>query len=209
MRRLGLIVAFFVSVSVAFGQIDSNTITVTASRNTNLQPDQVVFSVDVISGADASMDDVIAALAGSGITAANFVRLIPLQQQFALQTLQLSLDWNFTLPVPWSKMKDTIAMLTALQKSIAQKNSGLTLTFSVQGAQVSQQLAQSQTCSVSDLLADARKQAQKLADAAGLFLGGVLAMSGSTSTSSGSPASLSALAPVPGCLLTVKFAVTR
>ena len=93
-------------------------------------------------------------------------------------------------------MKDTVAMLTALEKNITKNNSGLTLGFSVQGAQVSPQLQQMQTCSTSDLLSDARTEAQKLASAANLFVGAVLSMSAATGT------------PQP-CTLTVKFAVTR
>jgi len=77
-----------------------------------------------------------------------------------------------------------------------QNNSGLTLSFSIGGTQVSPQLQQMQTCSVADLLSDARTKAQQLANAANLFLGTVLAMSSLTPSA-------------PPCLLTVKFAVTR
>jgi len=213
MTKRALVFVFVMSASLAFGQLDSNSITVTASRNATLQPDQVVFSVDVFSGLDTSLDDILAALAGSGISTANFVGVSTVAQ--FVQTgrpsaFQPNLDWSFTLPVPWSRMKDTIAMLTALQKTIALKNSALTMSFSVQGTQVSPQLLQSQVCSVSDLLSDARAQAQKLANAANLFLGVVLAMSSMTSSNAGSsgPLVLSYVSST-GCSLTVEFAVTR
>src|ERR1700682_1639233 len=63
-----LFFAFVLSVSLAYGQLDSNSITITASRNTAVEPDQVVFSVGVSAGLNSSLDDVLAALAGSGIT---------------------------------------------------------------------------------------------------------------------------------------------
>ena len=103
-------------------------------------------------------------------------------------------------------MKDTINLLTGLQASIAKNNSGLTLTFAVQGTQVSQQLQQSQTCALSDLISDAQTQAQQLATAAGLGVGNILAMSGPTTPAVGDARNL---AFPSACSLTVKFALGR
>ena len=108
-------------------------------------------------------------------------------------------------------------MLTALQQSIAKQNTGLMLSFNVQGTQVSTQAQQSHVCPTSDLLADATTQAQKLASAAGLSLGSVLAMAGGTSVSGsvGTSVSIAAVlsfAPpvLPSvCSMTVKFALLR
>ena len=55
-----------------------------------------------------------------------------------------------------------------------QANNGLTLSFSIVGTQVSQQLAQSQTCSLSSLITAATTQAQSLAAAGGFTLGSIL-----------------------------------
>ena len=46
------------------------------------------------------------------------------------------LDWGFQLVVPISKLKDTTAALTTLEKSISQ-NSVLTLEFTMRGTLVS------------------------------------------------------------------------
>jgi hypothetical protein len=215
------------STPVAFAQLDSNSITVIATRSMTQQPDQVLFGVTVQSGLNTSLDDVVAALQGSGITAANFagvstapisfVGLTPTPQP---PTVTPMLQWTFALPVPLAKIKDTVASLSALQKSIAQQNNGLTLSFNVQGTQVSAQLLQSHVCPTSDLLTDARAQAQKLADAAGVSLGAVLAMSSATSVPSG----VGSVVPVISalnfvstastafpsvCSMTVKFALLR
>jgi hypothetical protein len=205
-----------VSASLAFAQLDSNSITVNASRSAALQPDQALFVVSVQSDLNTSLSDVLAALQGSGITSANFAGI---SSSGTLNwngvTLPPTLRWAFDLPVPLTKTKDTVAALTAVQQNIAQNNKSLKLSFSIQGTQVSQQLLQSQTCSLPDLLTDARTQAQKLADASGVTLGAILAMS--------SPASSVATAAYPintgisfsstfasaPCVVTVKFAVTR
>jgi hypothetical protein len=205
------------SVPAAFAQLDSNSVTVSATRSMSQQPDQVLFGVTVQSGFNTSLDDVVAALQGSGITAANFAGVgtgpNPL---LSAGPVTQSLQWIFALPVPLAKIKDTIATLTTLQKSIAQQNTGLVLSFNVQGAQVSTQAQQSHVCPTADLLADARAQAQKLADAVGLSLGTVLAMSSGTSASSSvgsvSFAGLFVSAPpvLPSiCSMTVKFALLR
>ncbi|HEY2016531.1 MAG TPA: SIMPL domain-containing protein, partial [Bryobacteraceae bacterium] len=139
--------------------------TVTASRNINLPPDQIVFAISVYSGLDATRDDIVAALQGTGITAANFAGVSTLQgsQWFSGS----SLEWRFSLPVALSSMKSTIAQLSAAQASMAKNNGGLSMSFSAQGTQISPQAMQSQVCAPADLIADARAQAQKLASAAG------------------------------------------
>jgi hypothetical protein len=213
------------SVPAAFAQLDSNSVTVTATRSMTQQPDQVLFGVTVQSGLNTSLDDVVAALQGSGITAANFsgvsmgpnVIFAVVGPQPAPPIMASPLQWIFSLPVPLAKIKDTIAMLTALQKNIAQQNNGLMLSFNVQGTQVSAQSQQSHVCPTADLLADATTQAQKLAAAAGLSLGSVLALSSGTSISGnvGTPVAVAAVlsfAPpvLPSvCSMTVKFALLR
>lgn len=212
MHRISLL-SFFALCPLAFGQLDSNSITVTAIRGTSLQPDQVVFGVDVTAGLDTSLDDVVAALAGSGITMANFAGTGNgvIQGVFGpnpATTVQPTIDWAFTLAAPLSQMKSTVAMLTKVQQNIGSKNSGLTLSFSVRGTQVSAQLQQSQPCSVPDLVSDARAQALKIATAAGVSMGGIIGMSSVTTSSNASPIVAGNVLPST-CSLTVKFALVR
>lgn len=194
MFRHTLILIFAISASLAFAQLDSNSITVTASKTVSPQPDQVRLSVNVTSGFDTSLDEVLAAIAGSGITLANFNNVYsqPSIILFPSGTPAPAVDWSFSLAVPISQLKSTLAALTALKQTITQKNSGMSLSFTVIGTQVSTELEQSQTCSVPDLVAEARAQAQKLANAAGVTMGGILAMSTNTA-----------------CSLTVKFQLIR
>ena len=221
MRKGFLICILLASASLVSAQTDANSITVVASRNASLQADQAVFSVAVTSGLTASLEDVLGALQGSGITLANFTGvstpLSPVISNPFIGTGPIAptpnLQWSFTLALPLSKIKDTIATLTTVQQNVAKKNNGFGVSFSLQGSQVSPQAQQSQACALSDLIADARAQAQKLADAAGMGVGVILAMSSATSVPTATTAGLSSfligVAPLPNCILTVKFALQR
>src|SRR5260370_17809459 len=208
----------FVSASFLFAQTDANSAAVTACRSSNVQPDQIAISLSVLSGFDAYFDTVIAALQGSGVTAANFNgggvdEMYSYGSVTNQQVLVSKLRWGFGFGVPLAKLKDTLAALTAVQQSIAKKNNGLTLNFSVQGMQYSPELLQSLVCKIPDVIADARAQAEQLADAAGLHVGGILAVSSSSSNAvSGSFGYNSLVGTVlapPSCSATVKFALLR
>ena len=213
MRRFFLTTLFLACASMLFGQLDSDTVTIQASRSVNLTPDQVVFTVSVSAGPTMSLDQIVAALANSGITASNFVGVTGGTNN------QSPLQWLFTFAAPLNKIKATVASLTALQQSIAQNNSGLTLMFQVQGTQFSPESIQSQTCAAKDLVAGAQTQAQNVAAAAGLYVGPIVAISDGSSVggtfSTTVPVSrlsdflLGYTATPYGCFLEVKFKLLR
>lgn len=218
MRRIAP-VSLFVYCSLAFAQLDSNSITVSASNSVTLQPDQAVFSISVTTPLTTGLDDVLAALAGSGITVSTFSG-VTTQTSYSSTGLQLpttTLIWQFNLTSPLTNTTATVASLTTLQQNIAKAGNGLTLSFSIVGTAVSQQLAQSQTCSLSSLVTSATTQAQALAAAPGLQLGAILALSSSTSNTTSSSQLVESGAFIstilnsvpPPCAITVKFNVTR
>jgi uncharacterized protein YggE len=84
-----------------------------------------------------------------------------------------------------NRLKDTVTAFDERVQAIAQKKNGMSMSYFVLGTQPA-----SPTCALSDVLSDARTQAQKLAEAAGQTLGVILAIS------SDSP-----------CSATVKFAL--
>jgi hypothetical protein len=218
MLKCTLIFSLLMSASLLFAQVDSNTVTVTSSQSTNVQPDQVLFGISVTTSLNSSLDDVLAALKGAGITIANFSGVssaygIPVGIVTGNQQPTPTLQWSFVLGVPFAQMKATVTLLTSLQQTIMQANNGFTLTFSVQGTLVSASLQPSQTCSIPGLISNATAQAQNLASAAGLNLGSIVAMSSAVSSPAYAVTSIGALvshlsAPQT-CALTVKFAVTR
>ena len=157
------------ATSPVFGQLDSHTLSISATRSMYLQPDQVLFGLSVNTSATGNLDQIVGALSGLGITSAN------LTGTFSSKATTLS--WNFSYTAPLSSLTTTVSALAKLEQTISQNNSGLTLTFSVDTTEVSEQLRQSQSCSNSDLVADATAQGQKLAAAAGLTLGPILKLS--------------------------------
>lgn len=213
--RKRLAVAFLFITPGLFGQLDSNSVTVTASSNATLQPDQATFAIQVASPLNTTLDEVVGALQGSGVTAANFTGITPQASILVPGQTPLApvIIWDFTLSAPFSKIKDTVAQLTTLQQSIAKQNRGLSLIFNVQGAQISQRLQQSQPCVLADLIAKARVQAQNLASAAGFTLDVIQAMSSTVATSVSGPGQGSSVSPLGAaaapCTVTVKYGLIR
>lgn len=204
--------------AVTFGQLETNTVTVSAVRTLTLQPDQVIFGLSVTAPLSASLSDVLAALQPVGVTAAGFSGVSSQYNGVVPGSTQMpQIQWSFTLQAAFASMKATVSALTSLQQTITQNNSGLTLAFVVAGSQVSQQLQQMQVCPLSELLSDAQLQAQKLANVAGASLGAVLAIAGATPNSGGVStgyypigafvSSFQTYAPPPVCSMTVKFSL--
>ena len=167
-----------------FGQNEPNTITVTAVRSISLQPDQVLFGINVATGVNAGLDNATDALSGAGVSGATCSGVSDSTIYSGSGSAQNVRQWSFTLTVPFAKIKDTLAQLEAAQQTIALQNSGVQMTFSVSGSQVSTALQQTQTCPQADLIADARKQAEKISGAASVSVGAVLSVSGGNSVGS-------------------------
>ena len=219
MRKLCFSLLFLASVCHVFGQ---QSLTITASRAIPIQPDEVIFAIGVVSGPNTGLDDIVAGLSGSGVTAADFVGVNSVNSQ-----PNPILQWEFNLAVPISKIKDALASFTALQTTLAQNKSGLNLTFNAVTAQVSPQLQASQPCPIFALIADARAQAQKMASSAGVSVGPILALSDAGATAAAIPFAVPVLAsrigdfsalpfllitPLPfvpplNCTIVVKFSV--
>src|SRR5580704_13451296 len=109
MRIWGFAAALILVPSFLFGQPGSGTVTVTASNNSNPQPDQALFSVSVNSGIGQSLDSIVTALAGSGISAANLSGLT--FQSNPASSGVLPLAWTFQLIVPVTQVKTTTTFL--------------------------------------------------------------------------------------------------
>ena len=190
-------VLLLIPATPLLAQLVNNSVTVTASQSSTAQPDEAVFSVTVASGLDKSLDDAVAAVSSLGITAANLLAVNSTLPGWTLATAPPptpTLNWVFQLVVPLAKSNDTTAALTALQKSISQNNSGLTLSFTLSGTRLSAQ--QTPNCNLADLVSQARSQAQGIAGAAGFKAGAIVGLTSPTSN-----------AALLGCSLTVRFAL--
>ncbi len=164
------------SPALLLAQLNNNTVTATASQSTATAPDQATLSITVSAGASATLEQIVNALSGVGVTAAN------LKYVFGLGDFQSNVQWTFQLTVPLAQLESTTAALAALGKSLSQNSSGFTLSFNVSGTQFSGQA--SSNCNFAALLSQARAQAQQIAGAAGLQTGGVTGLSAATAACS-------------------------
>jgi Protein of unknown function (DUF541) len=190
------VLAFLCACPLAFGQLASNTVTVTASQNSTLQPDQAIFNISIGSDVNTTLSTVLTAVQPGGLTLANFSGISSSSTSTTALAAPTNLQWLFVLDVPLASINTTVTALTNLATSVPQANKSLTVSFAIVGTQVSQQLQQSQTCNIPALITQAQTQAQNLASAGGRSVGGILAMSGATSTTS-----------AQNCSLTVKFSL--
>jgi uncharacterized protein YggE len=164
---------FFAVTGLAFAQPDNNTLTITASRNVNVVPDQVALQVRLRAETSAALSDVLAQMAGSGITAAN---LTYVSTHGNLGDNRAEIDWSFELVVPFSGMKDSIATLAALTRKLGLRNGSPVMTVSVTDSRISDE-AQSQACPLTALVSDARRQAEQIASATGVRVGAIVGLS--------------------------------
>src|SRR5215471_9778574 len=82
-------------VAPLLAQLANNTVTVKASQTSTAQPDEAVFSVTVASGVDATLDQIVSAVSGLGITAANLVSVNTSPVIGGALTGTPPLMWNF------------------------------------------------------------------------------------------------------------------
>jgi hypothetical protein len=211
MRTIAIL--FLICAAQLVGQVeDSNSITVTVSKNLSLPPDQVTLDIQVSSDLTATLDDAQALLRSVGITGAAF-RSISSSGRLTffananrsgaasvtpVSTLLFSfltsppLAWRFELTEPISKLQDTIAAINKLSKpGAAGKSLSATLLASSSFANDAA-VADARRKALPDLIAAAQQKAKSTADAAGLTLGPILAFSEG-----------------PDLSLTVKFALQR
>jgi hypothetical protein len=162
MRTLWLSILLAAFCPPTLAQLESDFLTVAATRSIGLQPDQAVITISVPSGLDGSLEEILGIVADAGITEADFSDVTVMNEWFR-STLRLR--WDFNLSVPIAQLQDTISSLR-----------GLGLTYALRGVQVSQEKRASEQCPRADLIADATAQARKMALAAAVSLGPILSV---------------------------------
>jgi len=191
-------------------------------RSASALPDQVQFVISIGSGADAGVDDVLSVARGAGLTLANLTtvsyappyEIVPSPPPPDPTTgtttggtgtaeNRLPVIWSFSLSTPMAQMKSTVGLFSALQTNLL-RDGKYSLAFFLEGISVSPKAQQAQSCPLPELIADARTSASKMASAAGMSTGSILAMSSPTLSTSGEASVTSG----GTCMLTVKFALT-
>ena len=161
MRTILVTACLWGTTSLGFAQLDSDTLTVTSSRTVTSVSDEVNVTVYVDANPNSTLDGILATLQPTGLAAANLVNVYP----FGPYT-----EWTFRLIGPYSKLKDMLAPVLRFPT-----NSDLQVRYSVFPASVRPQSADA--CAWSALVSDAQAEAQRLAVAAGVRVGPILALS--------------------------------
>jgi len=183
MRTMVLILA---AAAAAFCQDIPDGLTVSVSRPLNAQPDQVNILVYVTSDTSSAIDDVLAVLKGTKITADN------LSSVGTLNYHTPQLQWAFNQTVSLTDLGSTVAALAAAQTKAESE-----VSFYVENASISPQLQAQQPCPYGALVSDARTAAQQIAGAAGVTLGPIAAMTDGYGAATATPA-YAVLAPLTG-----------
>jgi len=163
--------------SAAFaGELDNNTITVTATQSADRPPSQASISVTLTVPATAGLDEVLGLLSVAGFTASDLGGIYSFNSNQGDSAG--SSQWIFTHVVESDKLSASLASLTSLQRKLGKMPNGQpALSFNV-FAQADDAAA---SCPFSSLLADARRRADTLAAAAGLRTGAIVFLSDGSS----------------------------
>jgi hypothetical protein len=160
--------------ALLFGQLDSDTITISVNQIVPASPDQAIFNVIVGTPASAAIDDVLAALAPAGVTLSDLSTASTFTPALLPQPISF---WYFTPVIALAKLNDELGALARIQQNLSKANSAWTLSYSVIGTQTS--AAAKPSCAYTTLVSYAQKQAQQTAAAAGVKVGPVIGLSDS------------------------------
>jgi len=176
-----LLVVLASAAALSAAALDDNTVTVTATRTLNIQPDQVLLYVNLISQ-DGGLNDVLTKLHGTGITAANLTSVQPEQTVYDPLTgvpsepLNPTSVWNFLVRLSFAQLKSSVAALTQAQAGLKPVGGLQALSYYIAGTQVSADAQAAQPCPLTALVSDARRQADSMAAAAGMRTGAIVAI---------------------------------
>ena len=154
--------------SIAFAQINPRTISVTASKNVDLAPEEISFDVDVSTDQDTTLEEVIQAIQNTGITTRDFQSV---RSGYGYRSEQPELRYSFGFSAPFTRLQEIIAKLEAARGTPRGKKR-MDLDFSLEGAGPRDNtVEQAKQSIMPDLISEARRKGQLLAAAAGVTLG--------------------------------------
>lgn len=164
-------VVAFVSLTAALALAQTDGITVSVSRTMELPVEEASFLIAVQAESGVSLEEVIEGVKGLNITGKDLVGIN--SQQIGLASNQPRFLYLFSFTVPFARLKDTQAALASTKISL------LAATMDLQN--VSIQFAPSETAReaarqrlMPELLSEARKRAEQIANAAGGSIGSIL-----------------------------------
>jgi len=162
----------------AWPQVDG--ITASASRTVSLTPDEAVFAVAVTTGVGASVEQVVALLQETGVTARDLLAIGSAPEYYGPSgpTPASRVTHQFGFVVPYSRMKETADKLDAARKNAAANDGELQYSLTVSASEKAFEEARQRL--LPELVAEARKSAEALGAAADMTVGSILSVSENT-----------------------------
>ena len=153
-------------------------ITVVATKNVEFAPEEVTFSVMVLTDQESSLDDVLKVAKDTGLEAKHLVSISTQPQYYGPGPApQVRSAYQFVMPVKFAAMKETSDKFAALRRSLLADNSKVEVQ--IVGTSIGASIATQEKArqdALPDLLAEARRKADALAKVAGLKVGRIVAM---------------------------------
>lgn len=204
MSKLIFLAVVLAGSALAQQTLDADSIVVTAVKSVVLAPTDVTFMLNVSADLSLTLDQVLAAV-DMGLTAQDLagINSYPVGPYPPVPSFS-RVNYLFRLSVPFSKMKETAEKLERLRKSL---DGGMDLNYntSVVGPNRAA-VEEAHDRALPDLMADAKKRAQALADAAHLKIGTIQAVSEGYSYPGGG---VGPVAPNLTFTVIVRFAATQ
>lgn len=164
----------------------NNAITVTVSRNVDLSPDAIFFALAIVTDPDITLDQVLEAAQGLGLTAQSLTSVN--LQQYGPSPGQTRLAYAFTLSVAYSKFKDTNDKLATVRRTMAAATPPMDLqVYAISISPSDAGRDQARQGLLGPLFGDARTRADQLAKAAGVELSGVVGVTEAWASPTGYP----------------------
>jgi uncharacterized protein YggE len=179
-----LALALFAWCAPAFAQ--SEGIAVTASRTVDLAPDEITFSMAILTDPDVSLDQVLQACQSLGLATRDLLGIN--SQQFGPSPSQTRLAYTFDFTTAYSKFHETNDKLATLRRTLAAATPAMEVQiFAISVAPSDASREQARQGLIAPLFAEARQRADQLAKAAGMTLGTVFGFSEDWASATGPP----------------------
>lgn len=160
-----------ISLTAALPFAQTDGITVSVSRSMELPVEDANFLISVQAESGVSLEKVVGALNGLNITAKDLVGIN--SQQLGPSSNPPRYLYLFSFTASFAKLKDTQEALAAAKTSLLAANMDLQ-NVSIQFAPSESARETARQRLMPELLADARKRAEQIANAAGASLGRIL-----------------------------------
>ncbi len=164
-----IMVTISLTAALAFAQTDG--ITVSVSRTMELPVEDANFLISVQAESGVSLEKVMGALNGLSISGKNLVGIN--SQQLGPSSNPPRFLYLFSFTAPFAKLKDTQEALAAAKISLLAANMDLQ-NVSIQFATSESAREAVRQTLMPELLAEARKRAEQIANAAGASIGRIL-----------------------------------